>query len=166
MITLIRSWLIGVLCASMVVAVAEHLMPPGAVRKIGKITAGLVLLLAIVQPFLNVDAADLTQGFSLEEYRAQMSEYDSTLEEENLELMKDIIAEQVAAYIVDKAAGMGISCTAEVTLTEDAQGNALPYSVIVVGALTPAQRNALTGEITAELAIPSQRQYYEDGDIS
>jgi len=80
--------------------------------------------------------------------------------------MKDIIAEQVAAYIVDKAAGMGISCTAEVTLTEDAQGNALPYSVIVVGALTPAQRNALTGEITAELAIPSQRQYYEDGDIS
>lgn len=66
MLELIRQWLVGITCAAMVVALAEGLTPPGTIRKIGKLTGGLVLLVSILQPVVELDPAALTR--SLTEY--------------------------------------------------------------------------------------------------
>lgn len=57
MMEVIRDWLVGITCAAMVVALAESLTPQGTIRKIGRFTGGLVLLLAVVQPVMKLDEA-------------------------------------------------------------------------------------------------------------
>ncbi|MCD7947125.1 MAG: stage III sporulation protein AF [Oscillospiraceae bacterium] len=165
MMTFIKTWLIGVLCAAMIVAIAEQLIPNGTIRKIAKLTGGLVLLLAILQPFVSMDEGELARA--MEDYRATMSDYGDGLEEENSVLMKGIIAEQSGAYIVDKAAELGITCTAAVETEDGEEGYPLPYSVEIHGSLTGEERAALTAQITADFGIPAERQYYGgDGDGS
>ena len=147
MIELIKSWLVGITCAAMVVALAEGLMPDGVVRKVGRLTGALVMLLAVIQPVLQVDGAALAS--SLTQYRAQAAGYSQSLEEENRELMKKLIAEQAGAYILDKAQALG----------------AAPTSVTVRGDLTQSQIAALTRQIAADFAIPAQRQTYITEDV-
>ena len=146
---------------AMVVALAEGLTPPGTIRKIGKLTGGLVLLVSILQPVVELDPAALTR--SLTEYKLELGAYSAQLEEENGELMKSIIEEQSAAYILDKAAQQGIAC--QVTVQAAGEGEwPVPETVTVQGTLTGEQREALERQIEADFAIPVQRQFYESGD--
>ena len=158
MLELIRQWLVGITCAAMVVALAEGLTPPGTIRKIGKLTGGLVLLVSILQPVVELDPAALTR--SLTEYKLELGAYSAQLEEENGELMKSIIEEQCAAYIQDKADALGIPCTVEVQAEELEGGWPAPRHVTVDGPLTQEQRGALTALIEAEFAVPAEEQTY------
>ena len=163
MMELIRNWLVGMTCAAMVVALAESLTPQGTVRKIGRLTGGLVLLLAIIQPVVKLDEGALANA--LAQYRTGLSVYDGALEEENETLMKGIIAEQSGAYILDKAASLGITCTVEVETEPGEEGDyPVPHSVTVRGDLTAGERETLERQITADFAIPAERQYYESGE--
>lgn len=159
MIELIKSWLIGITCTAMIAALADGLMPNGAVGKIGRLTGGLVLLLAIVQPVIRLDESALARAF-LDCQTAWKGE-DLQLEETDLELMKGIIEEQAGAYILDKAAALGISCQAEVTvqISEKKEYPALS-EVVIRGQMTESQRAALTRQIEADLAVPAERQIY------
>ena len=100
MLELIRQWLLGITAAAMLVALAEALCPDGNIRGILRLTGGLVLLAAVLNPLLKLDTEAL--GQALTQYRLDLSAYSTELEEENETLMKDIIEEQSAAYIQDK----------------------------------------------------------------
>lgn len=164
MIELIKSWLVGITCAAMVVALAEGLMPDGVVRKVGRLTGALVMLLAVIQPVLQVDGAALAS--SLTQYRAQAAGYSQSLEEENQELMKKLIAEQAGAYILDKAQALGAAPTSVTVTTEPGEGDyPIPSAVTVRGDLTEQQIAALTRQIAADFAIPAQRQTYITEDV-
>jgi len=160
MLELIRQWLTGITCAAMVVALAESLTPSGGVRKIGRLTGGLVLLIAVLKPVLTVDTAALER--SLTEHTQELSAYSAQLEEENKVLMKSIIEEQSAAYIVDKAEALGISCAVQVEAGGDGE-LPVPWRVTVTGELDGEKREALTACIAADFAIPAERQSYENG---
>ena len=56
MIELIREWLVGITCGAIIVALADGLSPNGTVRKIGRLTGSLVLVLAMIQPVLRIDS--------------------------------------------------------------------------------------------------------------
>ena len=161
MLECIRNWLIGITCAAMITALAESLTPSGAVRKIGRMTGGLMLLIAILQPVLALDTTALTR--SLTQYKLDLSAYSTELEEQNAELMKGIIEEQSAAYISDKAAALDLSCQVFVE-AEGEDGWPVPQTVTVVGALTEEQKKTLTRIIETDFAIPAARQYYESGE--
>lgn len=78
--------------------------------------------------------------------------------------MKSIIGEETGAYILDKAAELGISCQ-EVRVTCAVEENGVPYpaSVVLVGDLTEEEQARLSRRIEADLAIPAERQSYEKG---
>ena len=157
MLELIRHWLVGITCAAMLVALAESLIPAGSIRRIARLTGGLVLLAAI----LKLDTTALTRA--LTEYKLELSAYSADLEEENEILMKDIIEEQSGAYIQDKAAALGIDC--QVTVEADGEEEwPIPQSVTVMGSLTAEQQEALERTIEEDFAIPAERQRYESGD--
>lgn len=158
MVDVIRSWLVGITCAAMIAALAEGLIPAGPVRKIGRLTSGLVLLLAVLNPLLRLDPSALSR--SLAEYRLDLQAYSDSLEEENAELMKGIIEAQTGAYIVDKAAGLGICCQVRVE-ADGGEGYPVPCRVWVTGDLTAQQRETLTRQIEADFAIPADRQAYQ-----
>lgn len=156
---LLRQWLTGVTCAAIIVALADSLMAGGTVRRIGRLAGGLLLLAAVVKPVLEVDLTVLSAGSLRLEAEAVPA-----AEEAGLDLMKSIIGEETGAYILDKAAELGISCQ-EVRVTCAVEENGVPYpaSVVLVGDLTEEEQARLSRRIEADLAIPAERQSYEKG---
>lgn len=156
---LLRQWLTGVTCAAIIVALADSLMAGGTVRKIGQLAGGLLLLAAVVKPVLEVDLTVLSAASLRLEAEAVPA-----AEEVGLDLMKSIIGEETGAYILDKAAELGISCQ-EVRVTCAVEENGVPYpaSVVLVGDLTEEEQARLSRRIEADLAIPAERQSYEKG---
>ncbi|WP_294547448.1 stage III sporulation protein AF [uncultured Pseudoflavonifractor sp.] len=158
MIELIRDWLVGITCGAVIVALADSLSPNGTVRKIGRLTGSLVLVLAMIQPVLRIDSR--TFAGILTEYRLEAMGAVDTLEEENGRLMKDIIAEETSAYILDKAEELGVICRVRVTAWTESGDYPVPDGVEIAGELTQGERAALTRVIAADLAIPAERQHY------
>ena len=156
---LLRQWLTGVTCAAIIVALADSLMAGGTVRRIGRLAGGLLLLAAVVKPVLEVDLSVLSAANLRLEAEAVPA-----AEEAGLDLMKSIIGEETGAYILDKAAELGISCQ-EVRVTCAVEENGVPYpaSVVLVGDLTEEEQARLSRRIEADLAIPAERQSYEKG---
>lgn len=154
----------GVTCAAAIVALCESLTPAGTVRKIGRLTGGLVLLLAIVQPVVRLDMDDFAGILASYRVDAEVAAMDMGVE--NARLMKGIIEERTAAYILDKAEALGVHCRVSVTAAGEGEGDyPIPREVTVTGDLTADQRAALTRRIEADLAIPAERQTYEREEV-
>ena len=133
-----REWLLGVTAAAILAALAEGLMQEGGPKRVGRLVCGLVLLAAVFRP-----AAELTlpaEG-GLSGYSAQ-------------------IEEQGAAYVMDKAAELGITCQVRVTCTQEEAGVFLPWRCSVTGDLAQEEQEQLVREIQSDLDIPAQRQEY------
>lgn len=159
MIELIKSWLVGITITAVLVALAESLMPSGTVKKIGRLVGGLVLLLAVIKPVIGLDSHALAAV--LAEYQVDMPQAETSVGVENAYLMKSIIEERTGAYILDKAAALGIDCRVTVTTVAGEEGEyPIPDAAEITGNLTAEQRAALTRTIEADLAIPAERQTY------
>ena len=102
----VRGWLLAVIAVSLLCAVADALMPPGAVRRVGRLVCGLVLMGAVLSPVVELDVEGGRRW--LEDYLASLSRQESELSETVNRQLKIIIEEECAAYIVDKAEEMAI----------------------------------------------------------
>ena len=159
MMELIRQWLLGMVCAAMAAALAQSLAPEGGLKRICKLAGALVLLLAAVSPILRLDERALSQLEA--DCQDTVGRYSEAWEEENDLLYQTIIEEETAAYIVDKAETLGISCQAEVRYLYDEDGTPYPYEVELRGSWTQEQREKLEVLLEEELGIPTQRQTFE-----
>ena len=158
MMELLRAWLTGITAAAILCALANSLMPEGAVRRVGKLACGLLMLSAILRPLVEVEA--LSPGDLLKDYQARAAVQAQTLEEERNAALKSVIEQEFAAYIVDKAAQMGAACTAQVTCQLGEDGVFLPRSAALQGSFTPQQQEELARILEEELAIPRARQSF------
>lgn len=156
-----RAWLLAVLAACILCSVADSLMPTGPVKGVGRLVCGLVLLCALLSG---------ARGLDLEAGQDWLARWQAGVEEERTRLenqvngdMKVIIEERFAAYIVDKAAELGLVCTARVTC-EPEDGAYLPVRVQVTGALEEKGREALSRAIWEELGVPPEEQVYQSGE--
>lgn len=159
MTELLRDWLLGVTCAAMVLAIAEALTPEGGVKKICRLAGGLVLLLAAVSPVVKLDEGALTRA--LTEYHVTAQNYGDVLVEKNNILYKTIIEENTAAYILDKAETLGISCGVEVEFAYDDEGMPYPRETRVFGRWTEEQKAQLSLLLEKDLGIPPEQQLFE-----
>ncbi len=144
-----REWLLGVTAAAILAALAEGLMQEGGPKR--------VLLAAVFRP-----AAELTlpaEG-GLSGYSAQIEEQADRLRTDTNDWMKLVIEEQCAAYVMDKAAELGITCQVRVTCTQEEAGVFLPWRCSVTGDLAQEEQEQLVREIQSDLDIPAQRQEY------
>ncbi len=161
MIELVRSWLLGVTGVAILTAMAENLMPRGTVKGVGQLTAGLVLMLAVISPILSLDLDSLLPNDSWEEEIAQSQLDLDTAQKKELEA---IIASQLGAYIVDKAEAEGISCTATVVCQLE-EGIYLPQQVTIQGTFQPDQREILLQLVEEGLDISQDNIFFtEEGE--
>ena len=160
----VRSWLLSVIAACLLCALAEALMPQGPVKKAGRLVCGLVLLCVMLSPL---------PGLRLETGQAWLEEYFAGLEQQKQEWKeaadvgtKGIIEEQYGAYIVDKAKGLGIVCRARVTCRTGEDGLPVPDGVEVTGQFSDEEQSRLTQIIEEELLVPPERQvYYSEEEL-
>lgn len=154
--TILKDWLLSVTAVGLALALAQALTPEGAVKKIGALVGGMVLLLVMVKPVLAIDLEDLADWTV--QYIPQ-TEFET---DQGEQIMKSLIAQKTSAYIVDKGAALGVVCQATVTVVTDESGWPVPWSAEITGSFTPEGRSALAKALEEELAIPSVRQTFRE----
>lgn len=155
----IRAWLLGIVGAAILAALAEELSPDGSVKRVVRLVGGVLLLLAVAKPVLTLEEGDMS--LALAEYHAQAGGYSEALELENRALTKAIIESETAAYIADKANELGADCRVEVICNGDEEGNFYPSQARLVGKWTGEQQEALAEMMERDLAISREKQQFE-----
>ena len=158
----LRAWLLSLICAAVLCALARALMPPGAVKRVGGLVCSLVLLAAVLSPAVELSPqaaqawlAQLTDG---------QAQREAELHQQLEDGIKPIIEQEFAAYIVDKAAEWGLAVTARVECAASEGGLYLPHRTWVSGPLPQEARARLTGLIQSDLGVPEERQAYDNGE--
>lgn len=159
MTELVRTWLLGVICTAMIMAVAESLVQNDGAKRVLKILGGVLLLLAAIRPVAELDEARLKR-MSVE-YGGLSQEYKDELQTAQDFLYESIIAENAAAYILDKAENLGMICEASVTIVWADEVPRLQAAEIK-GSWTQEQREQLSRIIEEDLGIPEIVQYFEE----
>lgn len=147
-------WLTAVISVSLLCAMAGALMPQGAVKQVGRLVCGLVLLAAILSPLRELDV-DAGRRW-LDSYLDSTGQWEAALKETVNRQMKTIIEEECAAYIVDKAAQLGAACSARTECRRDG-GLYLPQRVEVTGAVPPPLQSELVQIIVRDLGVPEEQ---------
>lgn len=159
MIGAVRSWLTSIAAVTLLLTVAQTLVPEGTLRKISGFTGGLLLLAALLQPVLKTDLGRLRLDFS--DYKEAIETRAAELDAAGKEELSALIARQTAAYISDKADALGLAgITARVETEPGADGETpVPASVVLTGPYS----QVLADWIAGELGIPAERQVWHEG---
>lgn len=161
----IKNWLLSVVCAAMATAVAEALSPKGMPKRLAKYAGGLLVLLAVLGPVRKLDSGAI--GDAAANLKGRFRGYTEVLASENTEVTKAIIEEETAAYILDKAAGLGMTqCRVEVRCRMTEEGFPAPETVRVEGCGDERAWQSLSRAITADFAIEREAQTLERMDAS
>lgn len=154
MIEALKTWLFGLISAAMILSCLYAMLPKNTVRGIAKVTGGLIMLLVLMRPVLGMDWEDLTLQYR--DYQQEIDRQIEIYEEENQQQMNAIIEEELSAYVWEKAAQLGLDCTAAVK-TQLRDG--VPYPVSVT--LSIKYNEDLSRLITEELGIAPEQQFWE-----
>ncbi len=154
---LLRTWILTVTVSALVIAGAEALMPEGAVKRVGKLTGGLILVLGLLQPLAGLDYQDLYDLVNTLPAGAVTQE---SLTREAADPLEGLIEEELSAYIAEKGAALGCPCTARVECIPDGNGVPVPCRVVVTGPFTPDQKRSLQVFITQDLGVGREYQQY------
>lgn len=156
MIGALREWLTSIVVVTMLLSVAQTLIPEGTIRKIAFFTGGLILLAALLQPVLRTDLGRLR--LDLSDYAGAIEDCRAELDGAGKEELAGLIAERTAAYISDKANTLGLTVTARVETETGTDGVPVPVAVRLEG----ERSEALTAYIEGELGIPRERQVWHE----
>ena len=156
MMEAVRAWLTSLVLVSLLLSVAQSLIPEGTLRRAASFTGGLILLFALLQPVLGADLDRLALDFS--DYQTAVEERQAELADTQTEAMASIIAEQTEAYILDKADELGAEVTVRVETRTGGDGVPVPWSA----ELTGARSEALASALETELGIPAERQVWHE----
>lgn len=156
MIGAVREWLTSIVVVTLLLSVAQSLIPEGSIRKIASFTGGLILLAALLQPVLRADIGGLR--LDLGDYERSVAERQAELDSAGKEALAELIEARTAAYISDKADALGLSVEARVETEAGEDGVPVPVSVRLRG----PRSEALAAYIEGELGIPRERQVWSE----
>lgn len=152
----IKKYLLSLVVIGFLGAVAQAMIPNGALKKCVGFASGLLLILYAVRPMSELEIKDIAQSIG----RVQVSEKYSTsgIEADNRRIISGIIKEKCETYIWDKATQLGMHPSKiMVKISEDA---AYPYpsGSRIQGEFTPMQKQHLSEFIEREFAITAENQ--------
>ena len=152
--TFFRTWLFGIVAASMVLSILYALLPKGAILTAAKCAGSLILILVMLRPLVTLRVEDLE--LSYDGWMELTSEQSAEMAQDNLSEMETLIEEECSAYISEKAAQLGFTVTAEV-LCEIRDGVPFPAEVT----LDIPYNEVLSNTIVADMNIPYEKQYWQ-----
>ena len=151
-----REWLTAVAAVTLLLSVAQLLVPPGSLWEIASFVGGLILLAAMMQPLLKIDLSDIRLDFS--SYQGAVEQRQAELENTQKEELTSLIEAETEAYISDKAKSMGLTLKVRVTAEADESGMPVPVRVEVTGPWS----GGLSGWLETELGLPAERQVWNE----
>lgn len=154
----LRTYLLSVTAAALLLAVVQAVLPAGAVRRAASLCGSLLVLLTVLSPLARLEAEDLAKALSKVRLQTEFSR--TGIEVQNRQLMGEIIIDRCEEYILDKASELGLTLEVCVTLSEDSSWP-YPTAVTLVGEATNAQRQQLTCWIAENLGVPAAQQEWK-----
>jgi stage III sporulation protein AF len=154
----LKGWLMGLIALSVVCAAAEGLMPPGSVKRVGKLVCGLALLWMLLRPLSVWKGVSLSGA--MEDWASRLEEQTEQLEHQTGLSRRSVIEQHFAAYIADKGRLLGVPCRVEVVCAPGEEGLWLPESVRLWGDFEAVAQSRMTQLLSEELGIPVEEQTY------
>ena len=150
-----RTWLFGIVAAAMVLSILYALLPKGALLTVARCTGGLIMLLVVIRPLLALDLTGVHTDY--EAWQRTIQQQTDDYADANRQEMAAIIQQETAAYISEKAAELGLTCSPEVTCQLQ---DGVPFPVEVT---MDIPKNAALSRIIAEdLAIGTDCQHWRE----
>ena len=154
MMEAVRGYLLRLTAGAFLSAGLLSLIPKGTSKKAAAVLCGLVMLLL---PLAQLDYEALSETISRLELEKE--EARTGIEIQNQDLVARIISGRVQAYILDKAASLGLTVTVELEM-ETRTATPYPKAVTIHGEANPAQKQQLQQYLEQTFAIPVQRQVW------
>ena len=152
-----KGYLISVVAAAMICGIIQKLLgEKGTIGLMGKLLCGVFLALTLIAPLRSVKLQDPDSFAHAYAQDAKMLTLEG--EEYAQDALAASIKQRTEAYILDKAAGMDVALTVEVTLDESQIP--VPLSVRITGAVSPYAKQRLTTIIQEELGIDKEHQIW------
>ena len=155
MISGIREWLSSVIAVTLLVTVAQKLIPEGAIRKIAAFISGLILLVALLKPLLNLKIVDLSEVLS--EYTLLLETQEEKFGNITKEEWRFRVEEMTAVHIEEYAAKQGIVATVIVDTEFNENDIPIPTTISING----DYHEAVAAWIETEIGVPKQQQHWE-----
>ena len=153
----VREYLLGVTATALCCGILTSILgKKGMCGNTVKFLCGIVMILAVVGPLLNLQLISLKESFhtlSLETGAVAAFGQETALKE-----YADIIKDRTAAYILDKAESLGAELTVEVTLSDEVP--LVPCGVKLTGAISPYAKKVLSDSIAKDLGIDVEEQVW------
>ncbi len=116
MTSLLQTILIRVTIAGIASAVALRLSGEGAMRETVRLSAGLLMLLALLQPLSQLRVTGILDQWKQENVPV------NELEENNMQTVMSTVAANIANTLEERASEIGIDCDVRVTMANDDKG--------------------------------------------
>lgn len=124
---LLRQWLLGITGTTLILAMADTMIPSGVVKQSSKLICGLLLLIMLINPIIQLSPESLSK-IALE-LQDTLEDEEKNMEHYYNNQIKTLIESNLQAYIVDKAMEKGISCSPRVLCSLNDDGIFIPVSV-------------------------------------
>ena len=145
-------YVIRLTVVAMAIGILLPLVSSGSAKAVIRLCGGILLTVIALTPLTGLSMPDISDWISPEitegeSVAAMGSDAAQTARDE-------VIIRQLSAYILDKAATLGLEVTAELKL--DHRG--IPESVQIQGEIPDALRSRLSAILEQELGIPKEKQ--------
>ena len=156
----IRSWVLGLVAAALISGIALSITPKGSMRRAVSLACGFLTIAVMIGPLRSFDFE--SYAAFVVEFNSDTEAYGLSLENENDRLVRALIEEKSVAYILDKAAGLGIEGLQVEVRTKLGEGEyPYPWEATLSGEVSEEQKEALTDAIEAQLGIAGERLHWE-----
>lgn len=152
MLEALRGWIFKIIGAAVLSSIALSVTLSPKMKRVVSLCCSFLAAAVLLSPLAGFSGASVSDAGA-----GDRASYRSDgLEQKNEELRRAIIEEECRAYILSKAAELGVDAEASVMLSEDGT----PNSCRVTAECGAAVKYALSGTIERDLGIPGERQYW------
>lgn len=149
----LQQYVVSVATAAIICGIVLGLAPGGTIQGILKMVCGIFLALMVIEPITRIDPDRLVSEFGLS-YSEEADSAAAFGEEIARDSLAEYIKQKCEAYILDKAAGHGVTLDAEVTLSSG--DPPVPESAVIHGDVPANVKLRLEQVITEELGISKE----------
>lgn len=158
----IRSWLLTMTGVALLTTIVSFFASSGSMKRVLKLIGGVAMAIALLSPLLKFDFS--AYAASLQLYDGDIAWNSAAVEETEKRLNRTIIESECSAYILDKAAQLGVPLSdAQVAVQWSAtDGVWYPSAATLTLASGAEPSAALTDMIEADLGISSEQQKWRE----
>ncbi|MDR0889360.1 MAG: stage III sporulation protein AF [Oscillospiraceae bacterium] len=153
----VREYLIALVAVSMIAVLANALVHGEKMQKIVRFVGGLLILLVAMSPILKINLTDLARR--MEDFGQAQGFDNSEVSQNSQEMLAALIKQNTETYIVQKAASIGATVRAEVTLSNEEYPT--PVAVVIIGTLSAQQLADMEQYLSSALGIPKENQEWK-----